>query len=193
MEHEVLQSPGEQTSKGQRITVPAEVFPYSAGIVGGMIAGVFMAVAMAGWGGLTGMGVWFPVNLIAATVLRDLQSESLQMLAQFYPAGAVVGTLIHLGLSITLGFIFAMLLPTLPGPAFLWALVIGPTLWFIAQYLGLPLVNPRMEALVHIPSFAVSHIIYSLILGLFISRVTKIECCDPGTVGIRHMILGHGR
>ncbi len=190
MQHKVLQPPGSQTSAGGRITVPAEMYPYRVGLVGGIIAGAVMALAMAGWGALTGMGVWFPVNLIAATVLRHLQNEPLEMLSQFYLAGAVVGTLIHLGLSIVLGFIFATLLPTLPGSAILWSLIIGPVLWFIAQYLALPLVNPRMGALVDHPSFAIAHVIYSLVLGWWISRTSKIICCEPGTTGIRQMFLG---
>ncbi|MFQ5858008.1 MAG: hypothetical protein ACE5LU_20575 [Anaerolineae bacterium] len=190
MENDALQYPSNQMSASQRITVPAEVYPYRAGLVGGIVAGAVMALVMAEWGALTGRGVWFPVNLIAATVLRDLQAESLQMLAQFSLAGALVGTLIHFALSIGLGFLFATLLPTLPGSAFVWALIIGPILWFTAQYLALPLVNPRMEALVHVPSFAIAHVIYSLVLGWWISRTAKIVCCEPGTTGIRQMFLG---
>ena len=190
MQHEVPQQVAGQTSVGGRISVPVEVYPYRAGLIGGIIAGIVMALAMAGWGALTGMGVWFPVNLIAATVLRHLQNEPLEMLSQFYMAGAVVGTLIHLGISILLGFIFATLLPTLPGSTILWSLIVSPILWFIAQYLALPLVNPRMGALIDHPSFAIAHVIYSLVLGWWISRTAKIMCCEPGTTGVRQMFLG---
>lgn len=191
MERKAIQHSGVQTRAGERITVPAEVLPYRVGFVGGIIAGVVMTLVMAGWGALTGRGIWFPVNLIAATVLPDLQAASFQTLAQFNPAGALIGTLIHFTLSIGLGFVFALLLPTLPGSTFLWALAIGPILWFTAQYLALPLINPRMEALVHTPSFAIAHVMYSLTLGWWTSRASKIACCEPGTVGIRQMFLGY--
>lgn len=190
MQHEAVQHVGDQRGTTQRITVPAEVYPYQAGIVGGVVAGVVMALVMAGWGAATGRGIWFPVNLIAATVLRHLQNEPLEMLSQFYLAGAVVGTLIHLGLSMVLGFVFAMLLPTLPGSAVVWSVIISPILWFVAQYLALPLMNPRMYALIDHPSFAIAHVVYSAILGWWISRTTKIICCEPGAVGVRQMFLG---
>lgn len=190
MQQEAVEFTGQQARGDERITVPAEVYPYRAGFVGGTVAGAVMTLVMAGWGAITGMGVWLPVNLIAATVLPNLRGESLEMLAQFHLAGAVVGTLIHFGISITLGFLFATLLPTLPGSAFVWALVVGPILWFTAQYLALPLVNPRMEALVHIPSFAIAHVAYSLTLGWWVARTSKIMCCESGTDGVRQMILG---
>lgn len=176
MEHQALQQSSDRMRASERITVPAHVYPYQAGFVGGIVAGAVMALVMAGWGALTGRGIWLPVNLIAATIVRDLQGESLRMLAQFTLAGALVGSLIHFGLSIGLGFVFVTLLPTLPGPAYIWAVVIGPILWFTAQYLALPLVNPRMEAVVHIPSFAIAHVVYSLVLGWWISRTAKIMC-----------------
>lgn len=175
MQYEAVEYPGEQPNERQRNVVPAEVYPYRAGLVGGIIAGAIMALVMAEWGALTGRGVWLPVNLIAATVLRDLQVAPVETLAQFMLAAAIVGTLIHFGLSIGLGFLFALLLPTLPGSAFFWALIIGPILWFTAQYLALPLVNPRMEALVHYPSFAVAHVVYSLVLGFWVSRTPKVS------------------
>ncbi len=174
MQQDAVELPGQQTRIGERVTVPAEVYSYRAGLVGGTVAGAVMTLVMAGWGAVTGMGIWLPVNLIAATVLLGLRGESLEMLAQFHLAGAVVGTLIHFGISITLGFLFATLLPTLPGSAFGWALVVGPILWFTAQYLALPLVNPRMEALVHIPSFFIAHVAYSLTLGWWVARTPKV-------------------
>ncbi|RME45854.1 MAG: hypothetical protein D6791_09720 [Chloroflexi bacterium] len=190
MQHEALQHSASRSKTQGRISVPAEVYPYQAGLIGGVIAGAVMALVMAGWGAMIGRGIWFPVNLIAATVLRDLQNESLQMLSQFYLAGAVVGTLIHMSLAIVLGFVFAMLLPTLPGSAVIWSLIIGPVLWFVAQYLALPLANPRMDALVDHPSFAIAHVVYSLVLGWWIARTQKILCCEPGTTGVRQMFLG---
>lgn len=190
MQHEIVQPEHRQVGNSGRVAVPAEVYPYYAGFMGGIIAGAVMTLVMAGWGAFTGRGIWFPVNLIAATVVPGLRDAPVEMLAEFSLVGVVVGTLIHFVLSMGLGFLFATLLPTLPGSAFLWALVVGPLLWFVAQYLALPLVNPRMEALIHVPSFAVAHVAYSLTLGWWVSRTAKIMCCESGAIGIRQMFLG---
>lgn len=150
------------------------VYPYRTGLLGGLVAGAAMALTMALWGALSGNGVWYPVNLIAATLLRDFQGASPETLAQFSAAGALVGTLIHFTISIFLGLLFALLLPTLPGSTMLWALIVGPLLWIGAQYAILPVVNPRMEGLVSEPTFAVAHLAYSLVLGWWVARAAKI-------------------
>ena len=174
MRPELAQSNGGLYTANERVRVPAQVHPYSTGPIGGIIAGAVMTVAMAGWGAVTGYGIWMPVNLIAATFIPELQIASVETLANFHLMGAVVGTLLHFGFSILLVSIFAAILPTLPGSAFFWALVVGPGLWFSAQYLALPIFNPRMETRINLPSFAISHLMYSLVLGWWIARTPKI-------------------
>lgn len=154
------------------------IYPYRVGIMGGLAAGAVMALTMALWGAISGKGIWFPVNLIAATLLTDFQAASPEVLAQFSLAGAVVGTLIHFFISSLLGLIFALLLPTLPGSTMLWALIVGPLLWVGAQYAILPVVNPRMEALVSEPTFAIAHLAYSLVLGWWVTRADKLSPSD---------------
>lgn len=154
------------------------IYPYRVGLIGGVVAGAVMALAMALWGLLTGNGIWYPVNLIAATLLPHLQAASPAQLALFDPMGALVGTLIHFGISIVLGLIFAVVLPTLPGSTLLWALIVGPLLWVGAQYAVLPVLNPRMEELVNQPTFIAAHVAYSLVLGLYVMRAQKLEPHD---------------
>jgi hypothetical protein len=150
------------------------IYPYRVGITGGLVAGAVMALAMALWGLLSGNGIWYPVNLIAATFLPELQTAPPEALAQFHLGGAVVGTLIHFTISAVLGLLFAILLPTLPGSTVLWALIVGPLLWVGAQYAILPAVNPRMDELVHQTTFVLAHLAYSLVLGWWVARAPKI-------------------
>lgn len=154
------------------------IYPYRVGLIGGLAAGAVMALAMALWGLLSGNGIWFPVNLIAATLLRPLQSLPVEELARFSLSGALVGSLIHFSISAVLGLLFALVLPTLPGSTFLWALIVGPLLWVGAQYAILPLVNPRMELLVSEPTFAVAHLAYSIVLGFYLTRADKLAPTD---------------
>lgn len=166
-----------QTYPDPEVGVPVaseNIYPYRVGVIGGLVAGVVMALAMAVWGALSGNGIWYPVNMIAATVLRGLQDASPAELRQFMPLVAIVGTLIHFGISIALGFLFGLILPTLPGSALLWGIIIGLLLWAGAQYALLPLVNPIMEELVNQPTFILANVAYSVVLGLWVSRADKL-------------------
>ncbi len=165
-----------QAPRGQDATVriPTRVYPYSAGIVGGLAGGVGMIGVGLVYGLLSGRGVWYPVNLIAATLIRSWQTASPEQLAQFNLGGLEFGLGIHLLMSMGLGLAFAILLPTLPGRPLLWAFVVGPILWAGAVFAGLPVLNPVMARLVDLPSFAVANIVYSLILGTWVARTPKV-------------------
>ena len=168
------QSSGSIGRAAQRQQVPAEVYPYRAGIIGGFLGGVAMAVVAAATVPLIGRGFWFPLNLVAATVLRDLQNASPEVLGQFMPLAFVVGVILHLFLSTVIGSLFALLLPTLPGPAFVWSLITGPLLWVIVEFVVLPLANPIMSQYVNTLSFIIAHLAYSLVLGWWVIRYPKI-------------------
>lgn len=126
------------------------------------------------YGLLSGHGIWYPVNLIAATLLRSWQQASPEQLAGFNALGLALGLLLHIMVSLGLGFLFAVLLPTLPGRPEYWACLVGPILWFSAVYAVLPLLNPIMARSVDLPSFALANILYSLMLGFWVGGTPKI-------------------
>jgi hypothetical protein len=153
--------------------IPATVYPYSAGVIGGLLGGLAMIPVALVYGMLSGRGIWYPVNLIAATLLPQWQQASPAQLAQFRPEGLLIGLLIHLAMSVALGFTFAIMLPALPWTPIFWAFAVGPILWAGAVFAGLPLLNPIMARYIDLPSFAVANIIYSLVLGLWVARTPK--------------------
>lgn len=157
------------------VGVPAEMYPYSAGVIGGVLGGLAMAVVALLTGLLIGQGPWYPLNLVAATVIRSLQVAPPETLAQFSPGAFAVGFVLHMILSTSIGLLFALVLPTLPGRPWIWSLVIGPALWFSAQFIVLPVANPMMSASVWLPSFFVAHLVYGLVLGGWINRVGKVS------------------
>jgi hypothetical protein len=156
------------------VRVPAEVYPYSAGLVGGLLGGLAMIPVALAYGLVSGHGIWYPVNLIAATLYPSWQQASPAQLALFRPDGLLVGLLIHLLVALLLGLIFAVMLPALPRNPVFWALAVGPVLWAAATYAWLPLLNPVMARYIDLPSFAIANIIYSLVLGFWVIRTPKI-------------------
>src|ERR1700692_3808492 len=52
----------------QRLRIPVEIYPLTAGIKGGLAGGVAMAVLAGTYGVLSHGSVWYPINLLAAVV-----------------------------------------------------------------------------------------------------------------------------
>ncbi len=153
---------------------PTHVYPYTAGLVGGLLGGIVMTLPALAYGLLSGHGPWYPVNLVAATVLRPMQSLTAQQAAVFNPLALLVGLAIHLGVATLVGLIFALLLPTLPGPPQIWALIVGPLLWLAAVWVFLPILNPLMAQLLDWPSFALANLIYGLVMGFWVAHTPLV-------------------
>src|SRR5262249_36986986 len=61
--------PGEE---GHRVFIPIAVHPYSAGLFGGVLGGVGMAIIACLYGLIAQGSLWYPVNLLAAAALPSL-------------------------------------------------------------------------------------------------------------------------
>ena len=157
------------------LSIPSHVYPLRAGFIGGALGGIAMALAAATYGALWRGSPWLPVNVVAATFLRDLQSASPEQLAQFNLNALIIGGVMHAALSVGLGVLFVLLLPTLPGTPVFWAITIGPLLWVVATVITLPLINPLGERIIDWPSFIVAHLAYGLVLGFHVVRTPKVR------------------
>jgi len=154
---------------------PEWVYPYPAGVIGGLIGGMGVALVGAGYGLISGVGIWLPVNLVAAAVLRQLQQQTLAEIARFDPLALGIGLLLHAGVSVAVGAMFSFLLPALPGRPLFWGPVIGPLLWVGASVAALPVINPVMSANLEIISFAIANLAYGLLLGWWIDRTPMVR------------------
>lgn len=156
------------------LSVPAWVYPYRLGLSGGALGGLAMiGVALIyGWQHNT---IWLPVNLIGATIVRELQPASVAELSTFNLSALLAGLVLHMIMAVGLGLVFALLLPTLPGPVLIWSLTIGPGLWVLASLLTLPLIDPVMNHYVDRPSFFAAHVVYGLVVGWWFRRASKVH------------------
>src|SRR5437870_5689465 len=159
--HEIADTIREDTRGG----VSAHVYSLENGAIAGALGGLAMVAVAIIYGLVSGNGIWYPVNLIAAVVIRQWQSAPATQFMQFDPLGLVAGITIHLVLSVTIGLLFTLLLPTLPGHPLVWAFLVGPLLWFGALLGVLPLINPVMVRYLDMPSFFAAHVVYSLVAG----------------------------
>jgi hypothetical protein len=131
-------------------SVPALVYPYRAGLIGGALGGLAMIAVAFAFGA-------------PPAALTQLSAAAL--------AGAL---LLHAAISMGLGFVFALLLPTLPGSPILWSLPIGTLLWSLAGLMTLTLLSPLMADAISTPSFLAAHLAYGLVLGGWIARTPRV-------------------
>lgn len=155
-----------------RMELPGAVRPYTAGLTGGAFGGVAMAVVALLYGILSGNGVWYPVNLLAAMILPGITAANLH---QFNLAALVVGLCVHGLISLSAGLLFALLLPTLPGWPIVWGGLVAPLLWTGGVYAFMGVLNPLMAQEVDWIWFVVSQFAFGLVVGLVVSMSEKTK------------------
>ena len=72
---------------GHRVRVPVEVQPISAGIKGGLVGGVAMAVVALAYGLLVQRSLWYPINLLAAVAMPRMARLQIEELRAFSTDG----------------------------------------------------------------------------------------------------------
>jgi hypothetical protein len=164
---------------GHRMRVPEKVHPYSAGARGGLVGGVAMAVTALAYGVLSGHGLWYPINLLAAMILTGFGSKSLAELEQFSLPALVVGTLIHGAASLAVGLLYGVILPTLPRWPMLWGGLVAPLLWTGATSGFMGVLNPVMNDRVDWAWFVLSQFVFGITTGAVVARSEKIPSERP--------------
>ena len=184
----ILPAPGavlhlEKGMPGYRMRLPLEVHPISAGIKGGVLGGLLMPVPALLWGLLKGHGIWYPINLLAGMVWAGIEDLPLAELEQFRPGLFVTGLVIHVIMSIVLGLIYGVLLPTLPdipGGQLAWGGVLMPLLWTGISYGLMGVVNPVLQERVDWPWFIASQFVFGITAALVVVRTEKIKVPPKG-------------
>jgi hypothetical protein len=159
---------------GHRMRVPEKLHPYSAGIRGGLAGGFAMAIVALAYGLSTGHGIWYPVNMLAAMVVPGFDIESIPQMQLFSGTGLLIGLAIHVFSSLSVGLIYAMLLPMLPRNPILVGGVITPLLWTGLLHGSMGVLNPVMGTLVDWPWFIASQIAFGVVAGLVVVRSEKV-------------------
>ena len=121
---------------GYRMRMPEQVHPLSAGIKGGIVGGIVMPLPALTYGLLSGHGLWYPVNLLAGMVLPGVGTMSVAELQEFQMPLFLIAGVIHVAMSLMLGLIYGVLLPTLPDvpKPLAWGGLLMPLVWTAASY-----------------------------------------------------------
>ncbi len=169
---------------GFRLQLPLKVRPISAGIKGGIVGGLVMPIPALAYGIISGKGIWFPINLLAAMVMPSLEDADETSLMRFRLSALVVGIAIHAVFSVGFGLLYGVVLPTLPelggvGP-FFWGGVLMPVFWTGVCYGAMGIVNPVLEHHVDWGWFMLSQFAYGLAMALVVFRTEQIPLPPAG-------------
>src|SRR5215468_9416715 len=86
-----------------RARLPVEIYPVSAGIKGGLAGCVAMAVLAILYGLLSGNGIWYPINLLAAGFFPGAMTATTAEIAAFHLGALIIAASIHVLASLLVG------------------------------------------------------------------------------------------
>ncbi|HEY1601668.1 MAG TPA: hypothetical protein VGG64_18855 [Pirellulales bacterium] len=168
------------TSFIRRMQVPAQIHPYSSSVWGGIVGGIAMSGVALAYGVVSGRGIWYPVNLLAAMLMPAFATADNAELERFDGTALALGLVIHGMVSAGAGLIYGMLLPTLPRWPALWGGIVAPLLWTGGVYSFMGVLNPVMNARVDWPWFVASQVVYGLTAGFVVVHSKTVSVGQTG-------------
>ncbi len=160
---------------GNRAILPLEIYPYSAGIKGGIAGGVVMAALAVLQGILLHGSPWYTINILAATGMADLANADVATLSSFIPSAFIVALIIHAIASILIGLLYGVMLPMAPRyPAF-FAAIVAPLLWTGLIWASLSVINPLLDERIEWRWFILCQIAFGAVAGYVVDRTEKVR------------------
>jgi hypothetical protein len=176
----------------KRLRFPIEIYPVAAGIRGGLVGSVSMAVVAMLYGLVSHGSIWYPVNLLGAVVYAQPQEPSIAVLCRFSLLLLLVALAIHLATSLLVGLLYGTMLPMLPRHPILLGGVIAPALWSGLVYAVLGIVHPLLNQRINWLWFVVSQIAFGCVAGLVVVRHTPVRVRQFLPFAIRAGVEGSG-
>jgi hypothetical protein len=177
---------------GNRAVLPLEIYPYSAGIKGGIAGGVAMAV-LAGLQGIIFHGSpWYTINILAATAMANLSNADTATLCSFIPEAFVVALIIHASASILVGLLYGVMLPMFPRYPALWAAIVAPLLWTGLLWSSLRVINPLLDARIEWRWFILCQIAFGAVAGFVVNQTERVHTLQHLPFAVRSGIEAAG-
>jgi hypothetical protein len=172
--------------QSHRVNIPVEVHPYTAGLVGGLLGGVGMAIIACLYGVIAQGSLWYPVNLLAAAALPSLANAGPAELKAFHLSGFVVAFISHGVISLLVGLLYAAILPMMPSrfTAF-WGSFFAPILWTALVASTLRLINPALNSQIAWGWFIASQVAFGLITGYVVAHSKTVETAQAAPLVAR--------
>ena len=153
-----------------RAWLPLHTHPISAGLKGGLAGGVAMAAIACAYGVLRAGSIWYPINLLAASVWAESMRLGPSQLYGFHADSLAVALLLHALVSTAVGLLYGAMLPMFARRPILLGGLIGPVLWSGLVYSMLSLLNPMLESHIDWIWFMASQAAFGIVAGMVVVR-----------------------
>ena len=158
-----------------RAWLPLETYPISAGLKGGIAGGVAMAMLACAYGLLKTGSIWYPINLLAATVYAESLKLGPAQLNSFHAGSFAVALLLHGIGSILVGLLYGAMLPMFARRPIVLGGLIGPVLWSGLLYSIIELLNPLLASHINWFWFVASQIAFGVVAGVIVVRQHRVS------------------
>jgi hypothetical protein len=158
-----------------RALLPIETYPVSAGIKGGLAGSAAMALLACIYGILKQGSIWYPINLLAATVYSQSMKLESASLNAFHIGSFLLAVVLHLVTSLLVGLLYGAMLPMFPRRPILLGGVIGPVLWTGLLHSILGLINPLLDERIDWRWFIASQFAFGIVAGLVVVRQVRVR------------------
>jgi hypothetical protein len=177
---------------GHRAILPLEIYPYSAGIKGGIAGGAVMAALAVLHGIILHGSPWYTINILAATAMAQLGNASDATLMSFIPEAFAIALVVHATASILVGLLYGVMLPMFPRyPAF-WAAIVAPMLWTGLLWSSLNVIDPVLDARIEWRWFILCQIAFGAVAGFVVDRTERVRTLQHLPFAIRSGIESPG-
>jgi len=168
-----------------RAWLPLHTHPISAGLKGGLAGGIAMAVLACAYCVLKAGSIWYPINLLAASVYAQSLKLGASQLNAFHADSFAIALLLHALISITVGLLYGAMLPMFAHRPILLGGLIGPVLWSGLLYSMLSLLNPMLESHIDWLWFIASQVAFGIVAGLVVVRQPRVRTRENVAFAIR--------
>ncbi|HYL85461.1 MAG TPA: hypothetical protein VE263_14585 [Candidatus Angelobacter sp.] len=182
-----------------RAWLPVHTYPVSAGVKGGWAGGVAMAVLACMYGLLKAGSIWYPINLLAATIYAQTLRLGPEQLNSFHLDSFALALLLHGVGSTLVGVLYGVMLPMFPRRPIVLGGLIAPALWSGLLYTTMGLLNPLLAARIDWWWFIASQIAFGAVAGVVVVRQSRMLTLENLPFAMRAGIeapgisLPHGR
>ena len=176
----------------RRAWLPLEIYPVTAGIKGGLAGGVAMALLAMAYGTVTGTGIWYPINLLAAGFFPSAANLPTSEIAAFHLPRLLIATSIHLLTSLLVGLLYGATLPMLPRRPIVLGGFVAPIAWTGLLHSILGVVNPVMNQRIDWFWFVLSQVGFGFVAGLVVSQQERVQTWQRLPLAVRAGIEAPG-
>jgi hypothetical protein len=180
-----------------RVWLPLKTYPISAGVKGGLAGAVAMAILACTYGVLKTGSIWYPINLLAATVYAQSLKLGPAQLNSFHSDSFAIALILHGVGSIFVGLLYGAMLPMFARRPIVLGGLIAPVLWSGLLYSIMQLLNPLLASHINWFWFIASQIAFGVVAGVVVVRQHRVSTREnlpfvlragieaPGTMPLR--------